>query len=113
MQAEQPASKQWGFAVKEALTPSKRLPRQASDGASSAEDRSEQQSWALGTQWKDSPFSLQQEPSTSSSGLTGNSDFKGFKNSCEAGSYTLSPSQVSLHFVVRMSNAVANTLKLL
>lgn len=95
MQVEQPVSKQWGFAVKEALTPSKQLPRPSFDDALSAEEKSEQQPWALGTQWKESPFSLQKEPSTSSSDLTGNSDFKGFKNSCEAGSYTLSPSQVS------------------
>ena len=93
-QAGQPASKQWGFAVSDGLSPTKHVPRTTPEEASSAHIKGEEPSWALGTQWRDTPFSLQEEPSTSSSGFTGTSNFKGFKDSCEAGSFTLSPSQV-------------------
>lgn len=92
MQATQPASKQWGFAIKDCLNQEEALSK--SHALTPLRDKTERQSWALGTEWKESPFSLQHEPSSSSSGLTGNSGFKIFKDSCEAGSFTLSPSQV-------------------
>jgi hypothetical protein len=59
-------------------------------------DAPDWESWALPAQWKrsGSPFALHHEHSTSSSEHTTTSGFKLFKDSCEAGSFTLTPTQV-------------------